>query len=114
MLNEYAKYAGENAWVIGTVSIFVLYLINWHRRPKQLPPGPRGIPIVGYLPFMRKRPEMTAYELSKRYGKILTIQMGLGIDDVVFLNDFESINKVSNFSLITDFIIFNPFFLRKE
>ena len=89
---NYAKYASEYAWMIGFLSV-VLYLINWYRRPKHLPPGPRGLPVVGYLPFLGKRPEKTAYNLSEKYGKIMTIRMGT--EDAVFLNDYESIHKVS-------------------
>ena len=37
--------------------------------------------------------EQTAYHLSKKLGNILTIRMGS--DDVVFLNDYESIYKVN-------------------
>ena len=93
MLNDYLHLARDYGWIIGALSAIALYLINWHRRPKRLPPGPRGFPIVGYLPFMQQRLENVAYELSKKYGKILTIRMGT--EDTVFLNDYDSIHKVS-------------------
>ena len=93
MSNGFATYIGDNAWMIGIILVVFLYLINWYRRPIRLPPGPRGIPIVGYLPFMGKSPERTAYELSKKYGKILTIR--LGSDETVFLSDYDLIHKVS-------------------
>ena len=93
MLNNYANYASDYGWQIGTISAIFLYLIYWHQRPKRLPPGPRGLPIFGYLPFMGKRPERVSYGLSKRYGKILTVRMGT--KDTVILNDYKSIVKVS-------------------
>ena len=94
MLNQNAaNYVSDYAWAIGIVSIILLYFIKWYRRPKYLPPGPRGLPIVGYLPFMEKRMERTAYQLSEKFGNVLTIR--IGSDDVVFLNDYERIYKVS-------------------
>ena len=93
MLNEYEIYVRDYAWVIGVLSIVILYYINWYWRPKRLPPGPRGFPIVGYLPFVGKSIEKAANNLSKKYGKILTIR--LGSEDIIFLNDYDSIHKVS-------------------
>ena len=81
-------------WIVGLVSVVILYLVYWYRRPSYFPPGPRGIPFLGYLPMLGKRPQETAYELSKKYGPILGVRMGLS--DIVFLNDYESINQVSS------------------
>ena len=83
----------DSTWIIGTISIVLLYLINWYKRSNKFPPGPRGIPIFGYIPFIGSKPYETAAKLSKKYGPILSIRFGL--EDQVFLNDFESIHKVS-------------------
>ena len=92
-LHDYTNYASDYIWQIGTISAILLYLVYWHQRPKRLPPGPRGLPIVGYLPFLGERPEKVVYNLTKKYGKILTVRMGT--EDTVILNDYESIHKVS-------------------
>ena len=41
------------------------------------PPGPLGLPIMGYLPFLDfKRPNLTFLELAKRYGDVFQLRMG--------------------------------------
>lgn len=37
---------------------------------KKYPPGPIGLPIVGYLPFMTSKPHLKLTELSKTYGPV--------------------------------------------
>ena len=81
-----------NEWFIGVVAAVILYLIYWFQRPERFPPGPRGIPILGYIGIFNK-PEEKIYELSKKYGSIFTIR--IGSEDIVFLNDYESITQVS-------------------
>ncbi|GKB27075.1 cytochrome P450 76C1-like protein [Tanacetum coccineum] len=44
---------------------YVYALIHWNRGPS-LPPGPRGLPIVGYLPFL-------AHDLHKQYTKMARV-----------------------------------------
>ena len=80
--------------LIGAISFVVLYFVNWYHRPNKFPPGPRGIPFLGYLPFLGKNSAKTAYELSKQYGSIMSIR--LGNIDQVFLNAFDSVHKVSS------------------
>ncbi|KAJ8725544.1 hypothetical protein PYW08_003727 [Mythimna loreyi] len=44
---------------------------------KSLPPGPWGVPFLGILPFMNKRPPHLVYlNMSKQYGDVFSIQMG--------------------------------------
>lgn len=82
------------SWLVGSSSIFLLYLIYWYQRPHNFPPGPRGIPLVGYLPFLSKKAESDIYKLSKKYGPVMSVRMGA--TDLVVLNDFESIKKVGH------------------
>lgn len=51
----------------------------------QLPPGPIGLPFLGYLPFLGTEIHLTLTELSQRFGPIYQIFLG-GIR-VVVLND---------------------------
>ena len=42
----------------------------------KLPPGPRGLPLLGYLPFFGKEPPVTFTEMRKTYGDVISISMG--------------------------------------
>ena len=42
-----------------------------------MPPGPRGLPILGFLPWLNpSEPYKTLTDLVKRYGKVYSIKMG--------------------------------------
>ncbi|XP_075544608.1 cytochrome P450 2A4-like [Dermacentor variabilis] len=60
---------------------------------KRLPPGPRGLPIVGHLPYANEVFDHNkCLEHSKMHGPVIRFKMGM--KDVVILNDFESIKGV--------------------
>ncbi|XP_037286177.2 cytochrome P450 2H2 [Rhipicephalus microplus] len=69
-------------------------------------PGPGGVPILGYLPFLQGPYHVTFKELGKQYGPI--IKLRLGCKDVLVLNDLTSIKEgLSNPDVLyrpTDFI----------
>ncbi|CAG7661519.1 unnamed protein product [Allacma fusca] len=59
---------------------------------RRLPPGPVGLPLVGYLPFLGKTPAETMVKLSKRYGNIISCYFGQ--THVVILNDLDTIKEL--------------------
>lgn len=64
---------------LACVFIFTLIAIGVYRRrirSKDQPPGPWGLPFVGYLPFFRKNPPRKCTQLAKTYGDIFCIQLG--------------------------------------
>ncbi|XP_019160398.1 PREDICTED: flavonoid 3'-monooxygenase-like [Ipomoea nil] len=44
--------------------------------PPPLPPGPRGFPVVGYLPFLRPNLHHHFTDLARKYGPIFKLQLG--------------------------------------
>ncbi|XP_065290412.1 cytochrome P450 2A9-like isoform X2 [Dermacentor albipictus] len=56
-----------------------------------LPPGPRGVPLLGYLPFLRGQQHKAFRDIADKYGPVFRIK--LGAMNVVVLNDFESISE---------------------
>lgn len=75
------------------VLFFVVAYLTWKfYHGYNLPPGPWGMPVLGYLPFMPKgNPEEIFNEFSKKYGNVMSFQFGPTL--AVILNDYEAIKE---------------------
>ncbi|GBO23700.1 Cytochrome P450 18a1 [Araneus ventricosus] len=63
-----------------------IWLIS-NKNHKKYPPGPSGLPIVGYYPFLTEKPYVKLTELSKIYGPVYSVR--LGSRNVIIITDFE-------------------------
>ncbi|XP_074597580.1 cytochrome P450 2C11-like [Brevipalpus obovatus] len=57
----------------------------------KLPPGPYGLPIMGYLPFMSENFGKDYIKMGKKYGSPFSIS--LGKDDYIIINDWHHANE---------------------
>ncbi|KAK4486409.1 hypothetical protein RD792_009083 [Penstemon davidsonii] len=58
-------------------SVLVLSMIFWYiKKSTTLPPGPRGLPIVGFLPFLNQNLHVQFAGLADKYGPIFKIRLG--------------------------------------
>ncbi|XP_065309469.1 cytochrome P450 2A12-like [Dermacentor albipictus] len=64
------------------------------KKSERLPPGPSGVPLLGYLPFVWKPYHVAFKEMSDHYGPIFRVR--LGCRDVVVLNDVASVREGLN------------------
>ncbi|GFY75841.1 cytochrome P450 18a1 [Trichonephila inaurata madagascariensis] len=72
------------------IALFILLVSIWltsGKSTKKQLPGPTGLPIVGYIPFMTTKPYVKLTELSKTYGPIY--KMRLGSIDIIVITDYE-------------------------
>ncbi|XP_015790253.1 cytochrome P450 2C15 [Tetranychus urticae] len=72
---------------------FVTYVIPTIKRLFTLPPGPWGLPFVGYLPYLQKHHEYKDLDrLAKKYGPVYSLS--LGKDTVIVVNDWDHAKEV--------------------
>ena len=62
------------------------YIRKFLENQEKLPPGPWGLPILGYLPFIDSNsPQLTVDKLIKTYGQ--TVYVNFGQVPCVILSD---------------------------
>ncbi|XP_065200767.1 cytochrome P450 18a1-like [Planococcus citri] len=72
-----------------------LSIILVYRKYKNLPPGPWGLPFVGYLcSIINENVHDKYFELSKKYGKIFSVK--LGQKNVVIISDPRMLKEAFN------------------
>nr|XP_039250595.1 cytochrome P450 2F2-like isoform X3 [Styela clava] len=69
--------------------VLSLYYLRVFMKDRHLPPGPAGLPIVGYLPFLGRNPAITYLKLSEKYGPVFSIR--IGGNTMIILNTREAI-----------------------
>ena len=82
-------------FVVGSIIIVVFrwvwfylgfYIRKFLENQEKLPPGPWGLPILGYLPFIDSNsPQLTVDKLIKTYGQ--TVYVNFGQVPCVILSD---------------------------
>ncbi|KDP25606.1 hypothetical protein JCGZ_20762 [Jatropha curcas] len=91
-----------------SVPILLACLLLWafkNSKPKvRLPPGPLGLPIVGYLPFIRHNMHQLFMQLAQKYGPIYKLSIGQKlcvvvssqtlIREIVRQNDITFANRI--------------------
>ena len=76
-----------------TVSVLFLSLLWWWikigKLQKHMPPGPYGLPLLGYLPLFWAEDILQCFEaLHKKYGTIFSVNLGPG-KRIVVIGDYE-------------------------
>ncbi|XP_011499351.1 PREDICTED: cytochrome P450 18a1 isoform X1 [Ceratosolen solmsi marchali] len=70
----------------------IVRLVQWYRQLLSLPPGPWGLPLFGYLPFMKGVDLHLRFgELAKKYGSMFSARLGTQL--VIVLSDYRIIRE---------------------
>ncbi|KAG8196134.1 hypothetical protein JTE90_007869 [Oedothorax gibbosus] len=99
------------ALLLGAFVAIVVFWLEKNRKSKK-PPGPIGLPILGYIPFLSKKPYIELNELAKKYGSVFSIR--LGSQNAIVLNDFQSTKEAFSQDAFIGRPPENPFDLTKE
>ena len=76
------------------LGLAVFALVAWLvRRPANLPPGPTGWPLLGYLPQLVRRGDeyRTFTELARTHGDVFSLNLCGQL--MVVLNSYEAVKK---------------------
>ena len=80
-------------YLLVVVSLLLLakkWLSQLARTNKNLPPGPVGVPLLGYLPFLNVFDLGGSFDkLSRKFGNVFSLRVGTEL--AVVLNDFDVI-----------------------
>ena len=80
----------ETVTVLVAVLTLLLILILWSSkriRRRRQPPGPWGLPVLGYLPWLDPaHPYKTLTALARRFGPVFSVKMG-SVDCVVLADN---------------------------
>ncbi|GLJ21170.1 hypothetical protein SUGI_0387440 [Cryptomeria japonica] len=92
-----------------------VYLLNGEKA--KLPPGPRGLPILGSLLDLGSNPHQSLHALSKRYGSLMYLKLGTTPAliassqeaAVAILKTFDSdfSNRPENMGAVADILLYN-------
>ncbi|KAG8182772.1 hypothetical protein JTE90_023406 [Oedothorax gibbosus] len=74
-----------------TLLFLYSFISNWIKT-RNYPPGPLGLPLVGYVPFLGKLPSDTIWKLGKKYGDIFSFYVGPRL--VICVNDRQMMKKI--------------------
>ncbi|GFT79414.1 cytochrome P450 18a1 [Nephila pilipes] len=86
------QYLSTPLLVSALVLILTWLVFNWWSQNKKLPPGPWGLPILGYWPFIRIT-HLDFTELSKIYGNVFSFRT-VGGRLIIVLNGIKTIKDV--------------------
>ena len=74
------------------ILLLVQMLHNIHAKNKKLPPGPVGVPVLGYLPFLDVDHLGKSFkDLGKKFGDVFSLRVGTEM--AVVLNSYEAIKR---------------------
>lgn len=90
VLRGFAWLAAPSLVVFGVV-LFAVRALQSAVNISKLPPGPWGLPVFGYLPFLRSDAYLQFGEMARRYGSLFSTRLGNQL--IVVLSDHRAIRE---------------------
>ncbi|XP_011861919.1 PREDICTED: cytochrome P450 18a1 [Vollenhovia emeryi] len=102
LVNQVAQYLLRPMGSIGIPAIYLLLIallvgklvFDRIRKIRHLPPGPWGLPICGYIPFIKDDLHLCYDRLAKKYGSVFSVRLGSEL--AVVISDPSIIREAFN------------------
>ncbi|KAF5789768.1 putative cytochrome P450 [Helianthus annuus] len=88
--NQQDKFARTVLTVLVPSSLIYVWRLSYSRKA-HLPPGPYGLPVIGYLPFLSSNLHEKFTEIAHKYGPIFSLQLGSKLHVVVNSMDLAKV-----------------------
>ncbi|GBL95325.1 Cytochrome P450 2J5 [Araneus ventricosus] len=91
---NFSPAIGSLLLVIGSFAFWKLLprVLQWYDSRRKRVPGPTGLPLVGYLPFLGNEPHKKFWEMREKYGDVIGIDVGRKF--LVVLNEYKVMKEV--------------------
>ena len=77
MVHYTEVFSLTGVWLAGLLIVLSLFIFRRYTASSgRDPPGPWGLPIVGYLPFLGRKMNVAIDRLAKQYGHVYQLRMG--------------------------------------
>ncbi|GBM10395.1 Cytochrome P450 18a1 [Araneus ventricosus] len=106
--SNFSRYVNSSTWVLlpmlavfVTVFLITRYIVQRYATrnlPKE-PPGPWGLPVFGYLMFLKRSSHLKLTKLGKKFGSVY--QIFLGSKRVVVVSDPKLVRKAFKQSIFS-------------
>ncbi|XP_070562966.1 cytochrome P450 2U1-like [Ptychodera flava] len=82
-----------SVYLIALILVLSVWYLTTRKRPKNLPPGPKGLPLVGSVLTMRKFEYLHdgLEQLRREYGDVFSLRLGCRL--FVVLNGYDAIRE---------------------
>lgn len=90
-----SDFSVDHPWWTSVLAVLVTANISkWIKsRRYRLPPGPSGLPIVGYLPFLGLNMHEDLMKLQQTYGGVFSLMLGSRY--AVVLSDYKAVKEAN-------------------
>ncbi|XP_055940911.1 cytochrome P450 2J5-like [Argiope bruennichi] len=91
---HYSLTSSSLLFIIGSFVFwkFLQKILQWYDFSRKRPPGPTGLPFVGYLPFLSNEPHKKFWKMRGKYGDVIGVNVGHKF--LVVLNEYKVMKEV--------------------
>jgi len=96
-------------YIVSTSCVaFAIWLLTRRKTPPNYPPGPKGFPLIGVLPYVTSSTQKSFAKWSQEnYGPVMSVKL-LG-HDLVVLNTYDAMKQVRscflNFAILCSILL---------